>query len=114
MSEIEQIRSFIDSFDLGDQIPAMEQDLKKAIGYQQRIGELLNAADYNFKVNYAGQLDKLLTMEEETETTRKAKLEAWTALDKRTVDDLKTIKSSLRTIIMSLMQSIKTRREEKF
>lgn len=110
--ELLQIALFIKETKPSDLIGEMEENLFKATGYAQRIGELLNTAEYSYSVNKMKNLEKLESMEEETETTRKAKLDSWSAEDKKLVSDLKNLKTNLRTIQMSLMQSIKTRREE--
>ncbi len=110
--ELLEIATFIQETKPSEFIGAMEESLYKAVGYSQRIGSLLNEAEESYSVNRMKHLEKLETMEEETETTRKAKLDSWCASDKKLVADLKNLKTNLRTIQMSLMQSIKTRREE--
>jgi hypothetical protein len=114
MHKIDEVQCFIDGFQMSDQIPAMEKDLEKAIGYNQWVGMLLNDAVFDYEKHYAEQLSRLLSLEAETETTRKAKLAAWTAEKKRNVADLKQLKGSLRAIQMALMQAIKTRRTEPY
>jgi hypothetical protein len=113
MNEIEAIVKFIEDFEITEHIPEMEENLTLAIGFSQRIGTLVNTAEYNYTVKKAKALEKLLTMDEETETTRKAKLENDVAEERRTLQDLKVMARSLKSIIMSLMQAIKTRREER-
>lgn len=111
---MDEILKFIhDSGTAATDIPAMERDLHYAISYEQRVGEALNQAVMDYKLFYAAKLEELGRMEDETETTRKAKLEAWTSEKKRTVDDLKQIKGSLKSIRMALHTSIKNRREER-
>ena len=112
MSEISDIRGFIDGFHLGDTIPHMEQDLTLCIGYEQRIGELTNQAKTDYKTKYLESLKSLSNLDDETETTRKAKLEAWTAPEEQVWQDFKLLGRSLKAIRMSLWQGIKTRREE--
>lgn len=110
--ELLEIAQFIKDTKPSDVISEMEENLYKSAGYSQRIGELLNVAEHSFSVNKMKNLEKLESMDDETETTRKAKLDSWSAEDKKLVSDLKNLKTNLRTIQMSLMQSIKTRREE--
>ena len=112
MEGIQYILDFIrNNKHISTEVPAMEEDLQYSIAYQQAIGELLNQVVMEYKLFYA---DKLGDLQDETETTRKAKLEAWTAEKKRDVDDLKLAKISLRGIQMALLQAIKTRRTEPF
>lgn len=113
--EISEIADFVASANTIDRsnIASMEDALAHAIGYSQRIGTLVNDAEYNYSVKMSESLSRLQSMEDETETTRKAKLNSWTASDKKLLQDLKVIKSNLKTIQMFLMQAIKTRREER-
>jgi hypothetical protein len=111
-NEFEDIAEFIRHFSLSDAIPAMEKDLEKAIGYSQRIGEVYNDAEFAYRNKFAESLDRLGSHEDETETTRRAKLKAWTAEERRVRDNLKVTNTSLKIIRMALMQAIKTRREE--
>jgi len=112
---MEDILTFIHQNEhISTEIPAMEKDLQHSIAYQQTVGELLNQAVMEYKLAYADRLSELERMEDITETIRKAKLEAWTAEKKRNVDDLKQIRATLKSIQMSLLQAIKTRREEPF
>jgi hypothetical protein len=98
---------------VGDEsIPEMEKALEKARVYSYRIGTMVNEAQRKYNISYNFHRNRLLSMEEETETTRKAKLNAATANEKWYLDNLKTLKSHLRMTIMSLMQAIKTRRSE--
>lgn len=112
MTEYDRIRSFIDEQHIVDAIPKMENQLEKTIGYSQRVGELINLAEHDYRLDYAERLSELKDLEEETETTRRAKLEAWTAAKKKTWQDLRTLYATLRSIKMSLAQAIKTRRSE--
>ncbi len=112
MEEIKEIFEFVKDVGIVDSIPEMETNLDRAIGYSQRIGELLNEAERAYSVKKADCLNKLRDMEDETETTRKVKLEAWTADEKKLWKDLKNIQTHLKQRIMSLFQAIRTRREE--
>lgn len=112
MEEITEISKFIRDIAIVDSIPEMEGRLDVAIGYSQRIGELLNEAELNYSVKKAECLNKLRDMEDETETTRKTKLDSWVAEERKLWKDLKNMQTHLRQRIMSLMQAIKTRREE--
>lgn len=112
MNEMVSIAEFIKSTHPSDSIFEMEENLGISIGYAQRIGELVNEAEYNYSVKKSEAMNKLLTIEEETETTRKTKLDAWVASDKKLWQDLKNLQRNLKSIQMSLMQAIKTRREE--
>ena len=112
---MEDILTFIhNNKHIATEVPAMESDLQYSIAYQQTVGELLNQAVLEYKLFYAEKLSELEQLNDLTETIRKARLEAWTAEKKRSVDDLKLCKGTLRSIQMSLMQAIKTRREEPF
>ena len=111
--EIKEISDFVHNVQTVDAIPEMQGQLNSAIGYSQRIGELLNEAERAYSIKKANCINDLSTMEdEETETTRKAKLEEWTADEKKLWKDLKNIQTHLRQRIMSLFSAIKTRREE--
>ena len=114
MTEIEEITEFIDAYKdyQGDAIPDMECMLRVAIAYGQRIGELLNVAQRAYSIKYAESLNKLRDSEDETETTRKAKLESWCADERFTVGTLKNLYATLKQVRMSLFQSIRNRREE--
>ena len=112
MTELEEIKEFIQADKALDSIPTMEQELQAAIGYGQRVGEMLNQAEYDYQEAFAVSLEKLSNAEDETETTRKAKLQNWTKDHKKAVQDLKLMKDSLRSVRMALMQATKTRREE--
>jgi len=90
----------------------MEESLSIAIGYGQRIGELLNEAVHHYERRRASLINELERHEDETETTRKAKLDGWLADDKKLVSDLKNLQTHLKALRMSLFQAIKTRREE--
>lgn len=110
--ELQAIAKFISETKPSDQLAEMEESLFNAVGFSQRIGSLLNDAEYNYAVNRETSLIKLQGMEDETETTRKSKMDSWSASDKKLVSDLKNMKTNLRTLQMALMMSIKSRREE--
>jgi hypothetical protein len=110
--EIKEISDFVRDGVIVDSVPDMERNLDLAIGYSQRIGELLNEAERAYSLKKADKLNLLRDMEEETETTRKSKLEAWVANENKLWKDLKNIHTHIGKRIMSLMQAIKTRREE--
>jgi hypothetical protein len=112
MNEIEEISDFVHKKAIVDSPAEMETQLDLAIGYSQRIGELLNEAERAYSIKKADSLNKLRDSEDETETTRKAKLDAWVAEDKKLWKDLKNIQTHLKQRIMSLFQAIKTRRGE--
>jgi hypothetical protein len=111
-NELTEIVDFIKQSHVDDAIPNMEISLDLAIGYQQRVGELLNEAIEDYEKGYMNKLDDLSKLDDETETTRKAKLNGWLAPKKRLVADLKTAHGSLKSIQMTLLQAIKTRRTE--
>ena len=110
--ELETIVKFIKETEVSDHIAEMEQNIAFAVGFTQRVGSLLNDAECDYAKMKMTYLEQLASKEEETETTRKAKLEAWTADAKRNISNLKLMKTNLRTIQMMLMQAIKTRRDE--
>ena len=110
--EIHDISDFVHDIKTVDAIPEMQVQLDLAIGYSQRIGELLNEAERAYSVRKANCIARLGNMEDETEVLRKTKLEAWVADDRKLYKDLKNIQQHLRQRIMSLFQSINTRRME--
>jgi hypothetical protein len=112
MEELKEISEFVRNTSISDSIPEMETQLDMAIGYSQRIGELLNEAERAYSLKKADCLNRLRDMENETEVLRKTKLEAWTADEKKLYKDLKNIQVHLKQRIMSLFQGIRTRREE--
>jgi hypothetical protein len=114
MDEMNEMLAFVEEFrtTATSDIPAMEIQLRLAIGYGQRVGELLIESEKAYRLKFAKCLNDLGMMEEETETTRKAKLEAWTAEDKATMQLFKNLYATLKQIRMSLFQAIRTRREE--
>ena len=110
--EIQGIRAFISEKHVSDFIPEMEISLEKAIGFSQRVGELANEAEHDYEVLHAECVTRLERLEEQTETTRKALLSGWLAEAKLKLSNLKVMRQSLKQIQMTLMQAIKTRREE--
>jgi hypothetical protein len=110
--ELLEIAEFIKKPILSDSIMNLQEGLDKSIGYSQRIGELLNDAEQNYTNKKAQELVRLNQVVGETETTRKTKLESWVSEEKHLWQSLKNIKSNLRSKQMSIMQAIKTRREE--
>lgn len=114
MNIIEQVTVFVESFEIPDNIGLMEEMLSKSIGYSQWLGGMVNACEGDYHKLYAESLDKLSRLDDETETTRKAKLNSWTADKKRDLQDLKLLFGNLKSIRMALMQGIKTRRTEPY
>jgi len=110
--ELEKIKVFVWNSKISDSILEMEETLNLCIGYGARIGELANESERIYSLKFAEALNKLRDCDDETETTRKAKLQAWTAEDREAWLNLKNLKTHLRARQMSLMQAIKTRREE--
>ena len=113
MNEITTIADFIKKTTVSDSIHEMEENLSLTIGFSQRIGELVNDAEFNYAKKKEQCLNDLGSMEEETEVLRKTKLDSWTAEEKRTFQNLKMIFSNLKALRFVLMQAIKTRRDEK-
>ena len=111
--ELLRIASFVKEFAIPGSIPQMEDLLTLSIGYKQRIGEVLNDAELVYAKKKEQCLASLGELEDETETLRKAKLEAWTATEKHQIGTVKNLSSNLKTIQMTLMQAIKTRRDER-
>lgn len=112
MTELEEIRAFIVEPHIDDSIGQMEEQLERAIGFSQRTGELCNIAEWKYERAHAECIEKLETLVDETETTRKAKMVGWLSDAKKELGDLKVMRNSLKQTIMSLMQAIKTRRED--
>ena len=83
--ELETIEKFIKETEVSDHIAAMEENIALAVGFTQRVGSLLNDAECDYAKVKMTYLEQLASKEEETETTRKAKLEAWTADAKRNI-----------------------------
>ena len=114
--ELKYAYDFIESYrqgGVGDAIPEMEHALRLAVGWGQRVGSLCNEAELLHSLKYADCLNKLGVDDDETETTRQAKLRAWTAEEKRIWMDLRVMANTLKSIKMSLMMQIKTRRGER-
>lgn len=112
MSLIVEITEFVESFSTPEHIPEMEHMRDKSIGYSQWLGSRINACEADYHKFYAEKLHSLKGMEDETETTREAKLKAWTADKNNNLKDLKLLYAHLKAVRMALMQSIKTRRDE--
>jgi hypothetical protein len=112
--ELNEIYKFVEDFRTGgsEAIPELEMQLRLAIGYGQRVGELLNEAERAYRLKCAESLNRLQGDDEETETTRRAKLEAWTSEEKYVWANLRTMFGTLKSIRMSLFQQVKTRRDE--
>jgi hypothetical protein len=114
MNELLEIADFIKDQNAAGSIPEMEQDLETAIGYAYRVGELLNDAEFAYTKKRESLLAELrVYADDETETTRKSKLDAGVAEEKRVWQNLRNMKSNLRALQMSLMQRIRTHREER-
>lgn len=109
---IDIIREFVETFTISEFIPEMEQGIQKSIAYSQFVGTRQNEIEAVYHIEFEGALDRLSRAEDETETTRRAKLNSWTAPRRRELQDLKLLNGNLRAIRMSLMLCIKTRREE--
>lgn len=109
---IVEITEFVESFSVPEHTGTMEEMIAKTIGYSQWLGGRINTCEADYHKFYAEKLDSLSRMEDETETTRKAKLNAWTADKKHNLQDLKLLNGNLKSIRMALMQAVKTRREE--
>jgi len=113
IDELQTIAQFITETKPSESIDEMNENLFLAVGFSQRVGALMNEAEYTYAVNREKNLADLNSKQDETETTRKAKLESWSAKDKKLISDLKNLKNNLRSIQMALMMSIKTEREER-
>lgn len=110
--ELLKIAQFVRETKITDAIPELESDLNLSIGYGQRIGEMVNRAEFAYSMKKAESLNKLNSMEDETEITRRAKLDSWLAEERKIYMDLRNIQTHLKALRMSLMQAIKTRRLE--
>lgn len=108
--DIAEIRNFIVSPHVTDHIRGMEVDQEKATGYAQYVGELVNEAEKDLSLYEMSCIEKL--SEDETETLRKTKLKAWTSEKRQFLTDLKLMYANLKSVRMTLMQAIRTRREE--
>ena len=71
MTELEEVRAFILEKHISEHIPEMEQALEKSIGYAQRVGFLANEAEHAYEKAYGESVERLESMTEQTETTRK-------------------------------------------
>jgi len=112
LMDIAEIRNFIVSPHVTDHIRGMEVDQEKATGYAQYIGELVNEAEKDLSLYEMSCIEKL--EESETETLRKTKLKAWTSEKRQVLVDLKLMYANLKSVRMTLMQAIKTRRTEPY
>lgn len=110
--ELKAIADFIKSTGVSDSIHEMEENLSLTIGFSQRVGELVNDAEFAYSKKKEQALDDLGSMEEETEVLRKTKLDSWVAEEKRTWQNLKMMYGNLKALRFVLMQAIKTRRDE--
>jgi hypothetical protein len=113
MTELEEIYHFCKASHVTDHIPEMEISLETANAYSVRVGMMLNEATEDFEKSHDAEISRLMEREDYTETTRKAHLLAMMSPKKKLVSDLKVLSRSLRTIQMTLMQAIKTRRDER-
>jgi len=113
MNELEEVYHFCKASHVTDHIPEMEISLETANAYSIRIGKLLNEATEDFEKSHASEISRLSEREDWTETIRGAHLKAAMAEKKRLVSDLKNMSRGLKSIQMTLMQAIKTRREER-
>ncbi len=111
--ELQRMASFVKDFKLPDSTSEMEDDLTQAIGYRQRMGEVLNDAELVYAKKFEQSLADLNALEDETETTRKAKLGSWTAGEKHRVQTVRNLYANLKSIQMLLFSAIKTRRTER-
>lgn len=115
MYSLKEVQEFIDEIGKGSPSnPAMEDMLFKSVGYSQYVGELENQAETIYAKKKMECLEKLSKMDDETETTRQAKLNSWTAEEKETWRNLRLMNRNLKTAQMSLMVAMKNRREEAF
>ena len=81
--EVETIREFVSGWSTSDSVWEMEKQIEKAIGYCQRVGELSNNAEVTYYSALNAAIEKIQDMVDETETSRQAKLKAFTAEQKR-------------------------------
>lgn len=112
-NELITIANFIKNTVVEDSIGAMEVNLSMTIGFSQRVGELVNEAEFNYVKKREQVLSDLLGLEDETESIRKTKLDSWVASEKKLWQDLKMIYGNLKALRFVLMQAIRTRREGK-
>lgn len=113
MNELITIANFIKNTVVEDSIGSMEVNLSMTIGFSQRVGELVNEAEFNYVKKREQVLSDLLGLEDETESIRKTKLDSWVAEEKKLWQDLKMIYGNLKALRFVLMQAIKTRRDGK-
>ena len=112
-NELITIANFIKETVVEDSIGSMEINLSMTIGFSQRVGELVNEAEFNYVKKREQVLSDLLNLNDETETIRKTKLDSWVAEEKKLWQDLKMISGNLKALRFVLMQAIKTRRDGK-
>jgi hypothetical protein len=114
--ELDDILAFVEDFRNGgaESLPEMETQLRQAIGFGQRVGEMLNIAERGYRLKFAQSLNNLMDGDGETETTRRAKLESYTAEERYVWQNLKVLSNTLKQVKMGLFQAIKTRREEPY
>ena len=112
-SEITEVITFVDTFQIADSVPEMQDQLMKASGYMYRMGTLVNEAEREYSVKKNNAMAELLNREDLTETIRKTQLESWVAEEKYLWNTAKNLKQSLRSIQMSLFQGIKIRNSER-
>lgn len=111
--ELIEIAEFVRTAQIPEHGGEMNEMLTKTIGYSFRITELLNFAEHSLSSHHGAAINRFENDDSETETTRKAKLDAELADDTKLVKDLKNIRTHLKMLSMQLFQSIKTAREEK-
>ena len=111
--ELLEITEFVRSAKIPEHGGEMNEMLTTVIAYSFRVGEFLNFAEHSLSSHHGAAINKFESDESETETTRKAKLDAELADDRKLVQDLKNIRIHLKMLSMQLFSSIKTAREEK-
>lgn len=112
-NEVEAIRTFTQQKHISDHIPEMERALNTCIGYQSRVGFLCNEAEYAYEIGHLEAIRQVESNEDMTEVQRAALMKAKLAPQKKALSDLKVLRNSLKTIQMSLMQAVNTRRMER-
>ena len=110
--ELVRYASFIKGYELPATISDMQDDLTKVIGYRQRVGEVLNDQILRGAKKREEGLGFLKSKEDETETSRKAKLNSFCADEEHQKIALQNLVSNLGAIKMLLFSAIKTQREE--
>lgn len=113
MTEFEEMRTFIlEAKVTSNNLPSMIDNLRIAIGWSQRAGELEIEAKKAYLIKREECLAKLSCDESETETTRRTKLDAWTAEAESEWAMWKLIRTELKHLRMLLHTAIKTEREQ--